>query len=234
MPFNFSMTNREIRNVLWTMHGTLFDTYPAVTYSLSRALNGMGFSIALNVIDGLVRQSFDDCMETFCRRFKLDPGLLRQQFSEFYRTIPPANQSPFPGAREICEFIHRQRGLNILFKDNSLEAGQQLIEVHGFSSLIDDIFSVEVAYRDPPEPSLLFAVLKNHSLDPAETLLIGSRNTDIQAGQAAGVCTCLFGKAELTTLADMQIENHSQLLDLLTNRLEKPSKASPITGCLTT
>ena len=42
-----------IRNILWDVDGTLFDTYPAITYAISKSLNKMGLSIALNVIDGV-------------------------------------------------------------------------------------------------------------------------------------------------------------------------------------
>jgi phosphoglycolate phosphatase-like HAD superfamily hydrolase len=70
----------KIQNILWQVNGVLFDTYPALTYSFSRALNEMGYSVALNVIDGLVRQSLDDCVNALSGRFRLDPDLLRQRY----------------------------------------------------------------------------------------------------------------------------------------------------------
>ncbi|MFO7583234.1 MAG: hypothetical protein R6W69_00780 [Anaerolineales bacterium] len=46
-----------IRHLLWDLDGTLFDTYPAITYAISKSLNELGGAMALNVIDGLARQS---------------------------------------------------------------------------------------------------------------------------------------------------------------------------------
>jgi hypothetical protein len=60
----------------------------------------MGHSIALNVIDGLVRRSFEECVETLSRRFKLDPGLLCSRFTESYRAIHPA-ETLLVGDRDI-------------------------------------------------------------------------------------------------------------------------------------
>ena len=68
-----------IRNILWGVDGTLFDTTPAITYAISKSLNEPGHSLALNVIDGLACQSLDHCLTTLSKRFKLDPKLLRIQ-----------------------------------------------------------------------------------------------------------------------------------------------------------
>lgn len=209
------MSNMNIRYLLWHVNGTLFDTFPAVTYSFSKALSEMGFSVALNVIDGLVRQSFDDCLETLSGRFKLDSGLVRQKFAEFYGMIPPANQPPFAGAREVCEFIYQNGGLNIALTDCGMESTRRLLEAHQFSAFITDVLSLKQSHHEPRDPSILMAVLEKCSLNPAETLLIGARNLEIKIGQAVGVRTCLFGKAEMTVVTDIQIETYSQLLSLL-------------------
>ena len=208
----------NIRNLLWDLDGTFFDTYPAITYAVSKSLNEMGRSIALNVIDGLVRQSIDHCVETLCQRFKLDPELLHARFAESYQTIDPANQPPFPGVWEVCEAIHAFHGLNVIVTHRSVQCAQRLIRAHNFSTLIDDIFSIEQGYPRKPDPSMLLATLEKHNLNPGETLLIGDRDIDIQAGQAAGVRTCLFGQTELTTSSDLQINAYGQLLEMLTTQ----------------
>ena len=88
-----------IRNMIWDVDGTLFNTYPAITYALSKSLNRMGKPVALNLIDGLVRQSFQHCVDTLCRRYKVDADMLLEQFAEVYRTISLQNQPPVDGAR---------------------------------------------------------------------------------------------------------------------------------------
>lgn len=204
-----------IKNILWDVNGTLFDTYPAVTYAFSKTLNEMGHSIALNVIDGFVRRSFEECVETFSLRFKLDPGLLCHRFTESYRAIPPANQPLYPGVREVCESIHQHGGLNVAITHRSIQSTRRLIEAHNLSRLIDDIISAKQGYPHKPDPAMVLAALGRHALNPAETLLVGDRALDIQAGRAAGIGTCLLGKAALTVPADIQINDYQQLLELL-------------------
>lgn len=209
------MTTMTIHNILWQVNGALFDTYPALTYSFSKALGEMGVSAALNVIDGLVRQSLDDCVNTLAGRFKLDPELLRQRFVESYRHISPASQMPFPGVHTMCEFIHHNGGSNLALTDTGLEFASRLMETHHFSGLIVDTLFVKNGDANQTDPSLFRAVLDQYSLNPGETLLIVTRGLDVQAGRMAGIRTCLFGRAETNVAADIQIETYSQLLRLL-------------------
>jgi phosphoglycolate phosphatase-like HAD superfamily hydrolase len=208
------MTNMKIRNILWYVNGTLFDTIPAITYSFSKALTEMGFSVALNVIDGLVRQSNAHCVETLSRRFKLDPSLLHRKFLESYQTVSPANQPPFPGAREVCEFIHRNGGLNIAVTDSSLASALNLLEAHQLSDLIDETSSLDQGNHGNLIASSLPLILEKHFLVPQETLVISSRENDLQAIGTSGIRTCLMGKVE-QSMADLRIENYGQLLELM-------------------
>lgn len=208
------MTHWEIRNILWYVNGTLFDTFPAITYSFSRALTEMGFSVALNVIDGLVRQSLDHCVESLSGRFRLDPDLLHRKFLESYQTVSPANQPPFPGAREVCELIHRNGGLNIAFTDSSLASALKLLETHEISDLIDETYSVDHGAHVSSSSSSYLLLLERHDLEPEETLVISNREKDFQAIGSSGIRTCLMGKAE-QSMADLRIENYGQLLELL-------------------
>ncbi len=204
-----------IRNILWGVDGTLFDTYPAITYAISKSLNEMGVSIALNVIDELARQSLEHCIGTLSQRFKLDPNLLRRKFAESYRTVSPAKQPPLPDVSKICEFIYQNGGMNIAITHYGFESTRQLLIAHKLASFFMNSFSTEQGYPRKPGPGMVKAAIERYGLLPVETLLIGDREIDIQDGQAAGIRTCLFGRAELSSPADFRIEHYSQLLSLL-------------------
>ena len=201
-----------IRNIIWDVNGTLFDTYPAITFAFSNVLKEMGVVVALNVIDGLVRQSFDKCVDGLSERFKLDPNLLSQKFTESYRTISPVNQPPFHGVSDVCMFIHQNGGLNIAVTHRTIQSTQKLLNAHNMSDLIDDIISTTQGYPHKPDPAVILAAIENHKLIPAETLLVGDREIDVQAGRSAGVYTCLFGRKEISEPADIVVDDFGQLL----------------------
>lgn len=200
-----------IRNLIWETDGVLFDTHPAVTYALSQSLNEMGCSIALNVVDDLARQSLEHCVETLAARFQLDPALLRQRSAERYRQIPPERQLPFPGAREVCAWIAARGGLNLIVTARKAESTRALLAVHEMTKFFSDIVTPEQGYPCKPNPAILLAALEQHALKPAESLLICRNEYDIQAGQAAGMATCLFGAAEVSSLPSLRVPDYAAL-----------------------
>ena len=204
-----------IRNILWDVDGTLFDTYPAITYAISQALNGLGKSAALNVIDRLARQSIDHCLATLAQRFDLDRDLLRQRYLAAYAALPLANQPPLPGVEAVCAAIHRRGGRNVAVTHRDVRSTQALLDAHGLAPLFAGIVSVEQGYPRKPDPAMALAALAIYGLDPAVTWMVGDRELDIQAGRAAGLRACLYGRAALAQPADFQIDHCSQLLALL-------------------
>ncbi len=213
------MNDMRTLNIFWDVDGTLFDTYPAMTFAMSKALNEMGYSVALNVIDGLARQSLERCLETLSQRFKLDPDLLQARFAESYRTVDPANQPAFPGVRAVCEMIHARGGMNVIITHRALESTRRRLEIHGMSSDFDDIFSVEQGHARKPDPAMALAALEKYALFPAETLMVGDREIDIQSGRAAGLRACLFGQTQLSAPADIQIKDYDDLIKILAEEI---------------
>ncbi len=122
---------------------TPFDTYPAITDALSKALNELGQAVALNAIGGLARPSLDRCVEASPQRCGLDAALLRSRFRAICLTVPPANQPPFPGVSEVYSFIHAHDGLNVVVTHRSLQSTQRLLDFHGLAPLFVDSLSVE-------------------------------------------------------------------------------------------
>jgi HAD superfamily hydrolase (TIGR01509 family) len=205
----------NIRNILWDVDGTLFDTYPAITYALSQSFIQAGAAVPLNLIDELARRSIEGCIRVLSARYHLDPEAIETRFADTYRTVDPAMQRPYPGVREVCALIHARGGLNLIVTHRGVASTQRMLDVHGMRVDFDDVFSVEQGYARKPDPAMALAALQKYSLDPGECLFVGDRELDIQAGRAAGVRTCLFGETELAEPADLHIEQYAQLLNII-------------------
>jgi len=204
-----------IKNILWRMDGTLFDTYPAITYAFSKSMNELGLPVALNVIDGLVRESIDHCVVSLSERFKVDSDLLYLQFDRQYQQLAPANQAPFPGVKDVCTYIHSQGGLNVALVQCRVDTAQQLLATHNFDTLFAGLSDVEHCHDCKPISAMLETALQQFGLDREVTLVVSNRDLDIQAGSAAGLQTCLFGKAALSGPANFRIGSYDHLLTLL-------------------
>ncbi len=210
-----------ISNIIWDVDGTLFNTYPAITYALSKSLNRMGKPVALNLIDGLARQSFQHCVDTLCRRYKVDANVLLEQFAEVYRTISLQNQPPVDGAREVCEWIAAQGGKNVAILYRQGGDVRDLFEVHGLVHLFSGIHPVSATVVGNP----VWAVLREFALKPEETVLVGDHLVNIEAGTEAGCQTCLIGDEVLAGQVNLRVDDYKQLLDRL--RVQKGGVSSP-------
>ena len=51
-----------------------------------------------------------------------------------------------------------------------------------------------------PAPGMILRLIAEHDIDPARSILIGDRETDLQAAEAAGVRGLLFSSGELPAL----------------------------------
>jgi len=204
-----------IRHLLWDVDNVLFDTAPIVTYAICQSLNEMGCAIALNVVDDLARQSLEFCVETLAARFKLDQNLLRQRSAARYRLIPPQRQLPFPGVGEVCAWIASHGGANLIATARKQDSTRLLLSAHGLDHLFSGIFSREQGYPAKPDPAILLTALEKHALKPNETMLVGHRRQDMQAGQAAGLATCQFGVADLPCQPTLRVDHYAALLAYL-------------------
>ena len=204
-----------IWNCVWSIDSTLFETCPAITYALSRSLNRLGMPVALNTIDSLVRQSFDYCVATLSRRYKVDAIALVQFFDEEYQMLPPENQLPVAGAREVCRFIEDQGGRNLVLYDHNEEYARRLLAVHGFAPFFSDSIHAGGGSSPGAAADNLVRAVRQTGLEEKETLMVCNGDFDLRAGQEAGLQTCCIGQVNLTVPFDLHFKDYSQLLAFL-------------------
>jgi HAD superfamily hydrolase (TIGR01509 family) len=214
------MTAPIFRNAIWDFDGTLFDTYPAISQAFQQALADFGASTPLSEIESLCLVEVSHCATVLAARFGLEMDAFTGAFRKHYAAIPLANQPPFPGVREVCEGIASAGGMNAIVTHRNGETAARILACHRLSSLFVEVIARDAGYPRKPDPAAFLAVLQHQGLDPAETLAIGDRELDIQAGRAAGLATCLYRGASSSVDADITISDYSELFDLLAPRCE--------------
>jgi len=202
-------------DLIWDVDGTLFNTYPAFTLAFSLAMIELKAPVTLDKIDRLSRVSLDYCAKTMASDYGLSQVALEESFDRYYRSIPIENQGPFPGVREVCELVKEHGGLNLIVTHRRKTSTQRLLEVHGLSDQFDEIVSAQDGYPVKPDPAMFTYLLEKYELVAGETLAIGDREIDIQAGAAACCKTALFGSNNCPTPADIHFTDFGELLKLL-------------------
>lgn len=215
-----------IRNLIWDVDGTLFDTYPAIVHAFLDALASFGVLASANEVDGLARVGLSHCTRELADRFGLEEEPLGERFGGLYGVIPKQDQPPFEGAREVCEAVIGRGGVNAIVTHRARESTEALLAVHGLTHLFSGTIGGDEGFPKKPAPQALVAMLARCQLDPGQTATVGDRESDILAGRAAGLTTCWFRGRTSSVVPDLAFTDYSELLDFLARGFPTPAPAS--------
>lgn len=204
-----------IRNIIWDVDGTLFDTYPAIARAFRRALNELGHDAPLDRIAELARESLGQCAATLAADHGIDRERLEAAFAEAYERTAPDEQPPFEGTRAICEHIRRLGGQNVIVTHRGPSGTAALLSASGLAGLFSDCITQADGFPRKPDPGAIDAIIERRGLRRDETMAIGDREIDVAAGRAAGVVTCFFGREIAPVDADVVMDDFLELGRLL-------------------
>lgn len=204
-----------IRNLIWDVDGTLFDTYPSFARAFKLAINDLGQDAPLEWITTQAKVSLDFCVEALAERCHLEEDSIGKGFEVHYGSIKPEEQPPFEGVVDICNFIINNGGLNLIVTHRRTSGLLKLLETFTMRQYFSDWITADNAYAKKPNPEAFLATIASHKLDPDETLTVGDRDIDILAGQAAGIRACFFGDPPSTCQPELVIQSFHQLLEWL-------------------
>lgn len=201
--------------LIWDFDGTLFDTYPLMADSLRRAMLEEGHDVPLQDIRARMAVTLGDAVAHYKRTLGITEGTM-----ERYRRIMYAQgwraARPFAGAEDVCARVVREGGHNHLCTHRGVTA-RQYMEAWG----LDRYFSVYVTDEDglprKPAPDMVRRILDVTGRPAQDFLMIGDRELDILAAQAAGVRGCRFteGKAGIQTAAEYTVARLEDIFDVI-------------------
>lgn len=201
-----------IRNIVWDVDGTLFDTYPAIAKSYHLAVTDLGGDVPLDWVMQQARVTVSHCVATLVERCQIDEAELVQKSDRYYEQIPFEEQPPFPGVVEICRYVHSLGGKNLIVTHRGRRSVEDLLAVHNMTGLFSGCITRDDGYPRKPDPAAFASTVKIHQLDLSETINVGDREIDILAGQGAGIFSCLFEQGEVQTAADLLVRSYGELL----------------------
>jgi len=215
-----------IRNIIWDIDGTLFDTYPAISKAFQLAVNDLGGNAPINWIMKTARISLSHCVSVLADTFHLQKDDIGRKFKDYYSQIQPIEQPPFPGVINICQYICSIGGMNLIVSHRESRGVTELLEAHHMDAYFSGSITPDDGYPKKPDPAAFEAIIKIHHLIKEETIAVGDREIDIQAGQAASVLTCLFDPGRGESSADLTISSFNDFYFYLRNTASNPNIAA--------
>jgi HAD superfamily hydrolase (TIGR01509 family) len=94
----------------------------------------------------------------------------------------------YPGAREILDYFQDKR--RVVATNKVQRFAEAVVCGLGVRQCFDLILGGDSAAAKKPHPALLNLALEKYQTAPADALMVGDGDTDIEAGRRAGVITC--------------------------------------------
>jgi phosphoglycolate phosphatase-like HAD superfamily hydrolase len=204
-----------IKNIIWDLDGTLFDTYPAFIEAFLAALSDFQHSADPEWVMSLAKINFSHCASVLASHFHLTQEEVERAFWRHYSAIPLEIQGLMPGAKDLCEYIVRTGGMNVIVTHRDRLSMIGLLETHGVEALFTDFIAGDDGFPLKPDPGAVEAIIERNGMDKALSLLVGDRSIDIAAGLASGVRTCLMGVRGSPIEADYLVGDLNELRDMI-------------------
>lgn len=171
-------------HMIWDFDGTLYDTYPCMTKALQAALAGFGVAEPYSETFAMIKQTLFYGVSTLATRHGLPPDTLMAAYRvayQRYREFPP-----MPRLAECLQMTAALGARHYLFTHRDRSAVRQL-ETDGLALLFSDFVTREDGFTDKPSPAAILYLMGKHRFSAKAALMIGDRDIDILAGEAAGV-----------------------------------------------
>ena len=192
--------------LIFDLDGTLTDSKPGIVGCLRKVLDArnMGDQGPLDRFVGPpVEEWTTELLPNATNEARAE---LAREYRACYDREGWQNNSVFPGVRSMLTELHQEGFPLFVCTSKQQHFAVRILDFFELSSLFVAIYGDKAEYASHSKADLLANLLRDHSLSPAKTWMIGDRIYDIQAAHANSI-RCLaaawgYGPAEECAQAD--------------------------------
>ncbi|MFV0559412.1 MAG: HAD-IA family hydrolase [Enterococcus sp.] len=173
---------------IWDFDGTLYNTYPAMVKAAKRTLAEFGHHLSEKEIYYVMKK---DSTKTLHERLGISAEEFNPPFHQ-YEAEESAVSKSFAETKEVLQAIQLAGGKNYILTHRVTASTWSLLKEEGMEQLVEDIVGIDMDFPRKPNPTSLNYLIEKHQLNKKETMMLGDRRLDIEAGINAGVDTCLY------------------------------------------
>lgn len=184
-----------IKHICFDLDGTLVDSKVTILESTKAALDEL--KIPHNIPEELFNNMIGKHFVDIFMELKMD-AVDFEPFIKIYKTFyfDFINESVlYPHAEEVLNYLIEKEIKVSLLTTKVQEQADKIIDHFKLRNLFDYIMGRRDGLEHKPSPESLLYICKELEVNPAETIMVGDTELDIQCGKNAGSKTCatLFG-----------------------------------------
>jgi phosphoglycolate phosphatase len=178
---------RSKNNILFDLDGTLIHSLPGIEEALKATLKSLGRN---GYSKEIFRPLVGYPLETVFTKLlgENDPGveMAVSSYRKFYMALGLGQARPYNGIPEMLRALYTEnRSLHVVTARNE-EVAKTILGDHDMSTYIISVRGERRGDGRESKNDLLAEVIRDHSLAPADTVMVGDRRFDTEAALANG------------------------------------------------
>ncbi|GFH43155.1 phosphoglycolate phosphatase [Lactococcus hodotermopsidis] len=186
----------KIKNYIWDFDGTLMDTYPVMLEALEQTIEAHSIKFEGNLAHFVKNYSISKFALVYAnQKFMTD-------FHERERDLTTEVKF-YPKIPEILINIVKngQQNFIISHRDNATYA-----YLGEFRDLFTEIVTSDDGFSRKPDPAAINYLVDKYNLERSQTVMIGDRPLDVEAGKNAKIKTILFDELNFFTHDTVKVD----------------------------
>jgi HAD superfamily hydrolase (TIGR01549 family) len=205
----------KYKNFIWDFGGTIINSYPALVKGILKALSDIGIEETYDEVFEQARISKNHLAKYFMNKHNLDYDFVTKiKMAE--NLVDPESRIPFEGVEEILSFIKENGGKNYIFTHRNRDSANELLIKHDLEKYFEIMIAKENELARKPSPEGILFIMHTQKLEPSETVNIGDRGIDIEAGLKAGIDNIYFNpEGIMVEKATYNIKAFKEIFEIL-------------------
>ncbi|GAK47455.1 P-Ser-HPr phosphatase [Secundilactobacillus oryzae JCM 18671] len=205
-----------MKNLIWDFDGTLFDTYPKMVSAFVQALEAAGiaeFEIDEVAIYTTMRR---ESVGTAIKKFAAIYGLSESRLDQLYHINEAElvkSAKPFTGLADLLAAT-AAAGMHHYVETHRDHLALDLLSQFELRDYFEGVVTKDQAFKRKPNPEGIEWLRLTYQLDQNQTVMIGDRQLDVDAGKNAGIQTILFDPDHLIKVYRQPDLRVSQMAEL--------------------
>lgn len=191
-----------MKNFIWDFDGTLYNTYLVMMDALMQALEEFNLQLDYHEVYKTIKQ---ESIRHLVQELKLPEGPFNQLFHYYEKRIL-TESFPYNDTKETLKLLQADGGRHFILTHRTVDSTWHLLKRDLLDNAITDIIGSDSGYPRKPDPTALNALVEQYELSREQTLMIGDRRLDIDAGKNAEVATCFYNQDHLDIKVDATYE----------------------------
>lgn len=204
-----------MKNFIWDLDGTLFNTYPGMIKAFCSAVEFFGIDYDKEKVEELVMNSVDYAARYYATD-DIDQHTIKKKYSEIETRLPLDSKQPFEGLKETLMAIKNAGGNSFIMTHRGLST-YDIVNHWGIQELITEIVTKANGFKRKPDPEAFTYLVEKYNLDKSKTLGVGDRDIDLLASNGAGISSCFFNtnKLSIKKCWDYEIKSLKDIIDMI-------------------